>query len=311
VVIGVVYGATSGYLGGRVDEIMMRIVDILYSLPVHLLVIMLVVFFGRNFVFMFIAVARSVARHGTHRPRPDPVDQTPGICPGGGGAGRSRGRSCAATWCRTRWAGGHLHDAARAPGHHPGKLLSYLGLGVQEPNSSWGVLISQGAKNNSVGELAAACSLALLTITLFALNFLGDASATRSTRATADMVAIPRTARQRRGRASRPVMLRACKCVPHADGGACVKASTSSHAGETVRGGESGRGKSQAMMAAMGVLAATARSRLRALSGTGVARPAVPGAQPDPRRQGHHDLPGADEPRSIRSTGSVARWPSR
>jgi oligopeptide transport system permease protein len=52
----VVYGATSGYLGGRVDMVMMRFVDILYSLPFIFFVIMLVVFFGRNFVLMFIAV---------------------------------------------------------------------------------------------------------------------------------------------------------------------------------------------------------------------------------------------------------------
>lgn len=54
--IGVLYGATSGYLGGRVDQMMMRVVDILYSLPFIFFVIMLVVFFGRNFILMFIAV---------------------------------------------------------------------------------------------------------------------------------------------------------------------------------------------------------------------------------------------------------------
>ncbi|MCB1381150.1 MAG: ABC transporter permease, partial [Alphaproteobacteria bacterium] len=56
VVIGVLYGATAGFIGGRTDEIMMRIVDILYSLPFIFFVIMLVVFFGRNFVLMFLAV---------------------------------------------------------------------------------------------------------------------------------------------------------------------------------------------------------------------------------------------------------------
>ena len=56
VFIGVIYGATSGYFGGRVDDVMMRIVDIIYALPFIFFVIMLVVFFGRNFVLMFIAV---------------------------------------------------------------------------------------------------------------------------------------------------------------------------------------------------------------------------------------------------------------
>ena len=56
VVIGVLYGATAGFIGGKTDEVMMRIVDILYALPFIFFVIMLVVFFGRNFVLMFLAV---------------------------------------------------------------------------------------------------------------------------------------------------------------------------------------------------------------------------------------------------------------
>ena len=56
VVIGVLYGATAGFIGGKTDEVMMRIVDVLYSLPFIFFVIMLVVFFGRNFVLMFLAV---------------------------------------------------------------------------------------------------------------------------------------------------------------------------------------------------------------------------------------------------------------
>ncbi|MCV6548689.1 MAG: ABC transporter permease, partial [Cohaesibacter sp.] len=54
--IGVTYGSLSGYFGGRVDLVMMRIVDVLYSLPFIFFVILLVVFFGRNFILMFIAV---------------------------------------------------------------------------------------------------------------------------------------------------------------------------------------------------------------------------------------------------------------
>ncbi len=56
VIIGVLYGASAGLIGGKTDEVMMRIVDILYSLPFIFFVIMLVVFFGRNFVLMFLAV---------------------------------------------------------------------------------------------------------------------------------------------------------------------------------------------------------------------------------------------------------------
>src|SRR6056297_773956 len=54
--IGVTYGAMAGYLGGRVDHLMMRVVDVLYSIPFMFFVILLMVFFGRNWVLMFIAV---------------------------------------------------------------------------------------------------------------------------------------------------------------------------------------------------------------------------------------------------------------
>ena len=57
-VIGVIYGAVAGYLGGRVDSVMMRIVDILYSLPFMFFVILLMVFFGRNIVLIFVAHRR-------------------------------------------------------------------------------------------------------------------------------------------------------------------------------------------------------------------------------------------------------------
>ena len=54
--IGITYGAVSGYLGGRADQVMMRIVDILYALPFMFLVILLMVFFGRNIVLIFVAI---------------------------------------------------------------------------------------------------------------------------------------------------------------------------------------------------------------------------------------------------------------
>ena len=54
--IGVLYGATAGYLGGRIDELMMRIVDVLYSLPFIFFVIILMVMFDRNFILLFVAI---------------------------------------------------------------------------------------------------------------------------------------------------------------------------------------------------------------------------------------------------------------
>ncbi len=113
VVIGVFYGATAGFLGGKTDEVMMRIVDVLYSLPFIFFVIMLVVFFGRNFVLMFLAVgavlwldmARIVRGQALSIRRQEYVQAARRW------ASRA-GASSSATSCRTPRRRGDLHDAA-------------------------------------------------------------------------------------------------------------------------------------------------------------------------------------------------------
>lgn len=176
VVIGVAYGATAGYLGGRVDDVMMRIVDVLYSLPFIFLVIMLVVFFGRNFVLMFIAVgavqwldmARIVRGQALSIRRQEYVH-----------AAQALGVSSSGILWR------HVVPNTLGPVAVYMTLLvpqvillesflSYLGLGVQEPLTSWGVLIAQGAKNIPSANWLLIYPSIFLTSTLFALNFLGD-----------------------------------------------------------------------------------------------------------------------------------------
>ncbi|MCB1471056.1 MAG: ABC transporter permease subunit, partial [Rhizobiaceae bacterium] len=149
VVIGVLYGATSGFVGGKTDEIMMRIVDVLYSLPFIFFVIMLVVFFGRNFVLMFLAVgavlwldmARIVRGQALSIRRQEYVQ-----------AAEALGVSSRGILLR------HIVPNLLGPVVIYMTLLvphviilesflSFLGLGVQEPMTSWGVLISVGAKN--------------------------------------------------------------------------------------------------------------------------------------------------------------------
>jgi oligopeptide transport system permease protein len=176
VVIGVVYGATSGFLGGRIDEVMMRIVDILYSLPFIFFVIMLVVFFGRHFVLMFLAVgavlwldmARIVRGQTLSIKRQEFVQ-----------AADALGVSQAGILKR------HIIPNTLGPVVVYMTLLvpqviilesflSFLGLGVQEPMSSWGVLISHGAKNIGTANWLLIFPSFFLTTTLFALNFIGD-----------------------------------------------------------------------------------------------------------------------------------------
>jgi oligopeptide transport system permease protein len=176
VCIGVLYGAASGFLGGRIDEIMMRIVDILYSLPFIFFVIMLVVFFGRNFVLMFLAVgavlwldmARIVRGQTLSIKRQEFVQ-----------AADALGVSQAGILRR------HIIPNTLGPVVVYMTLLvpqviilesflSFLGLGVQEPMSSWGVLIAQGAKNIGTAHWLLIFPSFFLTTTLFALNFIGD-----------------------------------------------------------------------------------------------------------------------------------------
>ncbi len=176
VVIGVLYGSFSGLMGGKTDEVMMRVVDILYALPFIFFVIMLVVFFGRNFVLMFLAVgavlwldmARIVRGQALSLKRQEYVQaaEALGVAPGG---------------ILLR----HIVPNLLGPVVIYMTLLvpqviilesflSYLGLGVQEPLSSWGVLISQGSQSIPGAKWLLAFPSFFLTTTLFALNFIGD-----------------------------------------------------------------------------------------------------------------------------------------
>jgi len=175
-VIGVGYGAVAGYFGGRVDGVMMRVVDILYSLPFIFFVILLVVFFGRNFVLMFIAVgaiewldmARIVRGQTLSLKRREFV-----------AAAEALGVDAAGILKR------HIIPNTLGPVVVYLTLLvpkvillesflSFLGLGVQEPLTSLGMLISEGAANLQGASWLLIYPSIALTLILFALNFLGD-----------------------------------------------------------------------------------------------------------------------------------------
>ncbi|MFK0683281.1 ABC transporter permease subunit [Ochrobactrum sp. BD67] len=175
-VLGVSYGAISGYLGGRVDNVMMRLVDILYSLPFIFFVILMLVFFGRSIFIIFIAIgatewldmARIVRGQTLSLKRQEFVQAAEAL-----GATR-RG-------VITR----HIIPNALGPvivfvtllvpkAILLESLLSFLGLGVQDPLTSLGLLISEGAQNMRGASWLLIWPAATLTIILFALNFLGD-----------------------------------------------------------------------------------------------------------------------------------------
>ncbi|MDQ5980780.1 MAG: oligopeptide transport system permease protein, partial [Verrucomicrobiota bacterium] len=174
--IGVVYGAVAGWVGGRTDAVMMRIVDIIYALPFTIFVILLMVFFGRNIVLLFVAIgavewltmARIVRGQIMSLKKMEFIE-----------AARSLG------FGNRRIIFRHLLPNALGPIIVYATLtipavmlleafLSFLGLGVQPPMSSWGTLINDGAKKMEEYWWLLVFPGALFSLTLFSLNFLGD-----------------------------------------------------------------------------------------------------------------------------------------
>jgi oligopeptide transport system permease protein len=176
VIIGVAYGATAGFMGGKTDEIMMRVVDVLYSLPFIFFVIMLVVFFGRNFVLMFLAVgavlwldmARIVRGQALSLKRQEFVQAAEAL-------GVDRLGILARHIVPNLLGPVVIYMTLLVPQVIIlESFLSFLGLGVQEPMSSWGVQIAQGARNMPYSNWLLYVPSFFLTSTLFALNFIGD-----------------------------------------------------------------------------------------------------------------------------------------
>jgi len=174
--IGVVYGAVAGFVGGRVDTLMMRTVDILYALPFTIFVILLMVFFGRNIVLLFVAIgavewltmARIVRDQILSLKKMEFIEAAHAL-----GLGRRR--------ILFR----HMIPNALGPIIVYTTLtipavmlleafLSFLGLGVQPPLSSWGVLIKDGAEKMEEFWWLLFFPGGLFSLTLFSLNFLGD-----------------------------------------------------------------------------------------------------------------------------------------
>lgn len=176
VLIGVPYGALAGYLGGRVDQWMMRFVDTLYALPFILVVILLVVVVGRNAWLLFaglgavywLDIAR-IVRGQTMRVRSASF------------IAAARGMGASTRWIVLR----HLLPNVSGPAlvyatlTVPGivlaeSFLSFLGLGVQEPAASWGVLIADGAANMEAAPWTLLYPALFLAVTVWTLNMLGD-----------------------------------------------------------------------------------------------------------------------------------------
>jgi oligopeptide transport system permease protein len=179
--IGLAYGATAGYLGGRVDEAMMRIVDVLYSIPYMMVVIVLLSLFGRNtplgqLVLLFTALGAvswlTMAR--IVRGQVISLKNQEFIL-----AARATGVSTIAILTR------HLIPNTLGPVVVYATLtipsvmlleafLSFLGLGVQAPYASWGSLAADGVQSIAIFPWQLLFPGVTMAITLFSMNFIGD-----------------------------------------------------------------------------------------------------------------------------------------
>jgi len=176
VLIGTVYGATSGFIGGRIDRMMMRFLEILYSIPFMFLVIVLVTFFGRHIVLIFVAIgaiawldmARIVRGQTLSLRKKEFIEaaQVSGV----------------SNWNIIRR---HIipnvlgivavYSTLLVPSMIlTESFLSFLGLGVQEPMTSWGALLQEGSQTMEVALWQLAFPAIFMVITLFCFNYIGD-----------------------------------------------------------------------------------------------------------------------------------------
>lgn len=176
VLFGTAYGAIAGYVGGKVDSLMMRVLDILNAFPFMFFVILLVTFFGRNLLLIFVAiglvswldVARIVRGQTLSLKKKEFIE-----------AAHVGGVS---TWKIVK---NHIIPnvlgvvVVYASLLVPSMILfesflSFLGLGVQEPMTSWGALLQEGSKTMESTPWQLIIPSIFMVITLFCFNFIGD-----------------------------------------------------------------------------------------------------------------------------------------
>lgn len=176
IALGVVWGATAGYLGGAIDQVMMRIVDIMYAVPYLLIAILLVTVLGRDFYLVVLAItafswmdtARLVRGQTLSLRKMEFVE-----------AARAMGVST------PRIVFEHIvpnllglvlvYATVTVPSVIlTESVLSFLGLGIQEPMTSWGVLIHDGAQMLDSAAWLLIFPALMLSLTLYSFNYLGD-----------------------------------------------------------------------------------------------------------------------------------------
>jgi oligopeptide transport system permease protein len=176
VALGIVWGATAGFVGGKVDAFMMRVVDMMYAIPYLLIAILLVTILGREFylvvltitVFSWMDMARVVRGQTLSLRSREYVEAARAI-------GVSTPRIIFSHIVPNLLGVVVIYTTVTVPGVIlTESALSFLGLGIQEPMTSWGVLIYDGAKTMEGSPWILLFPAGLLSITLYCFNFIGD-----------------------------------------------------------------------------------------------------------------------------------------
>ncbi|KFA95003.1 oligopeptide ABC transporter permease OppC [Vibrio sp. ER1A] len=176
VLIGTLYGATSGFIGGRVDRVMMRVLEILYAVPFMFLVIVLVTFFGRNIVLIFVAIGAiawldmaRIVRGQTLSLRSKEFIEAAHV------SGVSNWRIITRHIVPNVLGIVAVYSTLLIPSMIlTESFLSFLGLGVQEPMTSWGALLQEGSQTMEVAIWQLAFPAIFMVVTLFCFNYVGD-----------------------------------------------------------------------------------------------------------------------------------------
>jgi oligopeptide transport system permease protein len=175
--VGLIYGMIAGYAGGRLDAWMMRFVDVLYALPFIIIVILLTVILGRSLLLLFIAIGlvewltmARIVRGEVRRLKQQAFVEAARAC------GAKVPRIFLRHLLPNLLAAVIVYTTLTIPAVMLlESVLSFLGLGVQPPMSSWGSLIKEGAERLDVYPWMLLFPALFFASTLLALNFLGDA----------------------------------------------------------------------------------------------------------------------------------------
>jgi len=176
VLIGTLYGATSGFLGGTVDRVMMRLLEILYGIPFMFFVILLVTFFGRNIFLVFVAIGAvswldmaRIVRGQTLSLKNKEFIEAAEVC------GVSKWKIITRHIVPNVLGIVAVYATLLVPQMIlTESFLSFLGLGVQEPMTSWGALLQDGSQTMEIAIWQLLYPAAFMVVTLFSFNYVGD-----------------------------------------------------------------------------------------------------------------------------------------